>query len=169
MKTLISLLVLCVFLATVGAAGEKADTSKAKVELLKWTSFNAGLAEAKKNDKKILVDFYTDWCGWCKRLDKDTYGNDKVAGYLKDKYVAIKVNAESGDTVRYKNKVYSQSQLAQSFGVSGYPTIVFFDSNGDVINSLPGYLPPERFLPVIQFIGENQYKKMSWEEYQKKK
>src|SRR5258708_4350630 len=140
MKILLSVLIVFTFLSTFGVAGEKADTTKAKPEMLKWTTFNAGLSEAKKNDKKILLDIYTDWCGWCKRLDRDTYGNDKVAGYLKDKYVAIKLNAESGDTVRYKNKVYSQTQLAQSFGVTGYPTIVFFDSNGDVINSLGGYL-----------------------------
>jgi thioredoxin-related protein len=135
---------------------------------LKWKSFDAGFAEAKKTNKKIMLDIYTDWCGWCKRLDKDTYGNEKVMEYLNQQYIVIKLNAESTSKVNYQDKTYTEASLAQAFGATGYPTIVFFDSNGEPINSLGGYLNAEKFLPVITYIGDDHYKSMTWEEYQNK-
>src|SRR5215510_179475 len=106
-------------LATLCAyAGEKQE--------LKWRAFNAGFDEAKKNNKKIILDVYTDWCGWCKRLDKDTYGNEKVMEYLNQEYVVIKLNAESDSKLTYKDKSYTEASIAQAFGITGYPTIIFF-------------------------------------------
>ena len=154
---LISLFVLSAHALT---AGDKQE--------LKWKTFDAGFAEAKKSNKKIMVDIYTDWCGWCKRLDKDTYSNGKVMDYLSSQYVVIKLNAESKNKVTFKDKEYSEAGIAQALGATGYPTIVFFESSGEPITSIPGYVDAERFLPVITFIGDGLYKSMTWEEYQKK-
>ncbi len=115
-----------------------------------------------------MLDVYTDWCGWCKRLDKDTYGNEKVIEYLNKEYIAIKLNAESNAKINYKDKSYTETSLAQYFGVTGYPAIIFFDSDAEAINLLPGYVNAERFLPIIKYIGEDHFKSMSWEEYQEK-
>ena len=135
---------------------------------LKWRKFDEGFAEAKKMNKKIMLDVYTDWCGWCKRLDKDVYGNDKVMAYLNEQYVSIKLNAESKSMVTYKDTAYSETQLARAFGVTGYPAIIFFESNSDPINMLGGYVAAEKFLPIIKYIGGDHHKKISWDEYQKK-
>jgi len=132
---------------------------------LQWLSFDKGLAEAQKSDKKILVDVYTDWCGWCKRMDRDVYANDKVASYLMQQYVLVKVNAESSEELHYKGKTYSEMGLAQGFKVTGYPTILFLDPNGNHITSLPGYVKADEFLGIVKFIGEDYYKTMKWEEY----
>ncbi len=134
---------------------------------LQWLSFDKGLAEAQKSDKKILVDVYTDWCGWCKRMDRDVYANDKVAGYLTQQYVLVKVNAESSEELHYKGKTYSEMDLAQAFKVTGYPTILFLDPDGNHITSLPGYVKADEFLGIVKFIGGDYYKTMKWEEYQK--
>ncbi|HTK81394.1 MAG TPA: thioredoxin fold domain-containing protein [Bacteroidota bacterium] len=141
-------------------AGEKQE--------LKWKTFDAGFAEAKKSNKKIMLDIYTDWCGWCKRLDKDTYGNEKVMDYLNSQYVVIKLNAESATKLNFKDKEYSEAGMAQALGATGYPTIVFFDGKGEPITSIPGYVDAERFLPILTFIGDDSYKSMTWEEYTKK-
>lgn len=148
------------FISLTAFAGEKIE--------LKWRTFDAGFEEAKKNNKKIMLDVYTDWCGWCKRLDKDTYGNEKVIEYLNKEYIAIKLNAESNAKINYKDKSYTETSLAQYFGVTGYPAIIFFDSDAEAINLLPGYVNAERFLPIIKYIGEDHFKSMSWEEYQEK-
>jgi len=161
---LCSLLVLLV--TTTGFAGAPGDSVSDKAEL-PWKPFTDGFAEAKKGEKKIMVDVYTTWCGWCKRLDADTYSNPKVVAYMKDHYVSIKLNAESSTSVMYKDTSYSQIQIAQALGVKGYPTIAFFDSDGNLITKIPSYLPPERFLPIVKYIGEDYYKKMSWDEYEK--
>jgi thioredoxin-related protein len=135
---------------------------------LKWRSFDSGLAEAKKTSKKIMLDIYTDWCGWCKRLDKDTYSNEKVVEYLNRRYVAIKLNAESNTKVSFGDSTYTETGLARSFGVGGYPTIMFFDSDAKPINRIPGYVNAEKFLPIIKFIGDDHYKSMTWQEYEQK-
>lgn len=159
-------LMIALLLLFVGTGGSDQPAKKPE---LKWKKLDAGLAEARRSGKKVMVDVYTDWCGWCKKLDRDVYGNDDVARYLNKQYVVVKLNAESSEKVMYKGKSASEQELAASFGVSGYPTIFFIDSNGEFINSLGGYVGPEKFLPIIQYIGEDTYKKMTWEEYQKTK
>jgi thioredoxin-related protein len=134
---------------------------------LPWQSFNNGFADAKKSGKKVMVDVYTDWCGWCKRLDKDVYGNASVAAYLRDHFVLVKLNPETNTTVKYKDTSYAAGVFAQGFGITGYPTILFFEPGGEPIDRLGGYVPAEKFLPIIKFIGEDFYKKMSWDDFQK--
>lgn len=143
-----------------GVAGGKTE--------LKWKNFNNGFAEAKKTNKKIMLDVYTDWCKWCKTLDTEVYGNDEVSEYLNKQYVVVKYNPESTEKAIYKDTLYSGQEIAQMFGVSGYPKILFFEPNGDFINYLDGFVPADKFLPVIKFIGEEYYKKMSWKDYQSK-
>ena len=158
-----SFIIMLVFLltTTLTSAGDKAAE-------LKWRKFDEGFAEAKKTNKKIMLDVYTDWCGWCKRLDKDVYANEKIMAYLNAKYVSIKLNAESKSMVTYKDTAYSEIQMARLLGVTGYPAIVFFESSSDPITMLGGYVAPEKFLPIIQYIGEDYYKTSTWEEFQKK-
>lgn len=147
-------------------AGTPGDSTAAHATL-NWQSFNNGFADAKKNGKKILVDVYTDWCGWCKRLDRDVYGNASVAAYLRDHYVLVKLNPETNTTVMYKDTSYAAGVFARAFGISGYPTILFFEPSGEPIDRLGGYVAADKFLPIIQFIGEDYYKKMSWSDFQK--
>lgn len=152
---------LFIFMSTVsGFAGDKTE--------LQWRSFDAGLAEAKASHKKILLDVYTDWCGWCKKLDKEVYSNQKVATYLAKAYIPVKLNAESAKKLSYKDKAHSETELARAFGVQSYPTIIFLDSDGEPINSLGGYVDADRFLPIVQYIGDDHYKTMTWDEYKSK-
>ncbi len=153
-------------LLMVALAGEAFAGGEKGTEL-QWKPFAEGFAQAKKANKKVMVDVYTDWSGWCKRLDKDVYGNAKVAAYLNDHYVVVKLNAESSKEIVYKDTSYTERQFAQYFGVRGYPTIIFFDPSGEPITPLGGYVPPEKFLPIIKYIGEDFYKKMEFEAFSK--
>ncbi len=135
---------------------------------LPWQSMEKGMAKAKQSHKKVMVDVYTTWCKWCKKLDEDVYSNDKVADYLSHHYVVVKLNAESPNELTFQVKKTTERDLAGAFGVSGYPTILFFDSEGKPINSLGGYVSADKFLPIIKFIGEDYYKTMSWDDFQKK-
>ena len=162
---LLSYILLASVLAIPAVGRGQNKDSKAKPEL-KWKPFDNGFLDAQKGRKKLMLDVYTDWCGWCKKLDRDVYGDEQVSRYLNEKYVVVKLNAEDTSIVSYKDKKYSKIALARSFGVSGYPTIIFFDSNGDAINSLGGYVAADKFLQIVKYIGGDYYKSMTWEKYQ---
>ncbi len=138
-------------------------------EKLHWRTFDEGIAEAQKTGKKVLIDVYTTWCVWCKRMDANTYTDDQVASYLSKHYVLVKLNAESSAPLIYKGKPYSEQDLARAFGVSGYPTTVFLKSNGDPITGMPGYAEAEKFRDVIAYIGEDHYLTQKFDDYLAKK
>ena len=135
----------------------------------KWHSFNEGLAKAEKENKIILIDFYADWCHWCKVMDKKTFKDAQVSKKLKESFVTIKLDAEDTKiTVKYKNKTFNNPQLTQAFGVTGFPSLAFLDSKGDVITLVPGYVPPETFIKVLDYIDARCWEKeISFEDYLK--
>jgi thioredoxin-related protein len=134
-------------------------------EKLHWMTFDEGIATAKKNNKKVLIDVYTDWCGWCKKMDKDTYTEDRVSDYLGENYVVIKLNAESPKKLSFQGKSYTEQELAGAFGVTGYPTTIFLSSGGDPITLVPGYSDAKRFSDIISFIAEDHYLTTKFDDY----
>ena len=135
---------------------------------LTWLPYNEGLLKAEKESKHVLIYFYTNECGWCKKMEKETYSNEEVKKILYDKFVAIKINAKSENKVVENGKKISERKLATLYQVSGYPTTWFLESDNNRIAPLPGYAPTEQFIPVIKYIGEGWYKSISFEEYLKK-
>jgi thioredoxin-related protein len=145
----------------VSVADEKAPTA------IKWMSFNEGLAAAKLSGKKILIDAYTDWCTWCKKMDKDVYPNSKVVGLVSAKFVAIKLNAEGSDTITFRGQKLTEMQFARSARITGYPTTMFLESDGKPISIVPGYLPPEKFTLVLDYFDGEHYKRGTFQDYLK--
>ncbi|MDD8018985.1 MAG: thioredoxin fold domain-containing protein [Bacteroidota bacterium] len=132
---------------------------------LRWKNFNDGIAEAKKSGKKVLVDVYTDWCTWCKKMDEVTYSDKNIKTYLEKNYVLIKLNAEGNENISYAGQKISPAQFAQQMGIDGYPATLFLDGRGEPITVLPGYSEPKMFIHVLSFIGENQYKTKKFDQY----
>jgi len=96
--------------------------------------FSSAAATAEERDSLLMLEFYTDWCSWCRRLEKDTFSNGDVRKQL-SRVVAVRVNAEE-----------EGKELARRYDIDSYPTIVFTDHEGDEIDRIIGYLPPEQFL-----------------------
>lgn len=134
----------------------------------RWYPFNDGLESATKENKKILMDVYTDWCAWCKRMDKDVYAQSDVQALLNKFFILVKLNAESNNEVAYNDQTLTETLLAQELGVDGYPSTIFFLPNGEVITAVPGYVAPDKFLLILKYIGEDHYKTMDWEEFEAK-
>ena len=130
-----------------------------------WRSVSEALEQASSSQKLVLVDVYTDWCGWCKRMDRDTYADSSVGAYIAERFVAAKMNPEKEGTVTYDGKEYSQAQFGQALGVNGYPATAFFTANGELITVVPGYLPARDFRLLLQFLAEEHYKNQAWDEY----
>lgn len=70
-------------------------------ELVKWITFDKAVELAQKNKKHILVDVYTQWCGPCKMMSKNTFNNPMIAQYINENYYAVKYDAENFDTLKF--------------------------------------------------------------------
>ncbi len=135
---------------------------------LNWLSYNEGLALAEKENKYVLIDFYTDWCGYCKKMDEETYSNEEVKSILNENFVIVKVNAESENKVIENEEEITERELAKLYQVTGYPTTWFLESNHSRIAPLPGYVTAEQFIPILNYIGEEWHKSISFKEYLEK-
>lgn len=132
---------------------------------INWNKFDSGIANAKKSGKKVLIDVYTDWCTWCKKMDATTYEDAKVQKYLKKNFVLIKLNAEGSGKISYAGQSLSPAEFSQGMGVNGYPATLFLNSDGTPITILPGYSEPGMFIHVLSFINEEQYKHKKFSDY----
>lgn len=136
---------------------------------VEWKGWNAGLAAAASSHRPVVVDVYTDWCRWCKQMDREVYGRADVAQYLAAHFVTVKLNAESGEPVSYQGRSSNARALASSFGVSGYPTTIFLASDGERLANVPGYIEPARFLLLLRYIGDGHMERgVKWDDYVKK-
>jgi len=135
---------------------------------LNWLSYTEGLALAKKENKYVLIYFYTDECSWCKKMEKETFSDEEVKKILSGKFIAIKINARSENKVIENGKEISERKVAILYQVSGYPTTWFLESNRSRVAPLPGYVATEQFIPVLNYIGEGWHKSISFKEYMEK-
>ena len=143
---------------------------------VQWNTFEKAVKQAEQKPRKIFIDMYTDWCGWCKKMDKDTFSNPVIAEYLNKHFYPVKFDAERKDTVTFMGQKFVNTnpqrsrhshELARSLlqGKMSYPSYVFMDEELRVITVLPGYFPPEDFEPVLHFIATNAYQTTPWENF----
>ncbi len=145
---------------------------------VRWMTMDEAIAQSKIRKKKIFIDVYTDWCGWCKKMEKSTFQTDEVAKILNEDYYPVKFNAEQKAPITFKGKVYKYVQngrrgyheLANYLLDSqfSYPTVVFLDENQNIIQAIPGYRKKHEFALMANYFGKNFHKKMSWDAYTKK-
>ena len=156
-------------------AGSLAFVAQAqKVEWLSWSEA-AALASTEEIPKKIFIDVYTDWCGWCKRMDKDTFQNAEVANYMQDHFYMVKLDGEGKEPIEYKGKTYTfkpqgrkgYHEFAATLmqGRLSYPTTIFLDENMNMLSPVPGYQKPKPFLNIAKYFGDNIYKDKDWKAY----
>ncbi|MBV1923000.1 MAG: DUF255 domain-containing protein [Flavobacteriaceae bacterium] len=151
---------------------------------IKWMSMNDALAAQKENPKKIFMDVYTIWCGPCKLLDKNTFSDKNVIKFINENYYAVKFNAEGTEEITYLDFTYTNPNyregrkgkntthfLADALRLSGYPSLVFFKEDGELIQALPGYKTPQQLEIYLKMIANDDYLELTttetWQKYQK--
>jgi len=121
---------------------------------IKWMSFQEGYDLAVKEKKMIVVDMYTEWCGWCKRMDKTTFSDSAVISLVNANFVAIKFNPEVNAKYMVGNKVMTGVELKLWLGKGkqyGYPTTYFWVAphKDEEIDLAVGYQDPVRFQQLL--------------------
>ena len=167
MKTLKYLLLLTVLISVKGIAQE-----------INWMTLEEAVALQKDKKKKIIMDVYTNWCGPCKMLDKNTFHNQDVVNYVNKNYYAVKFNGEGKDDITFNGHTFSNPnfdparansrnaihQLASYLQISAYPTIVFFDEKGGVIAPIRGYQQPQQLELYLKMFNQNDHKSIDTQE-----
>ena len=151
------------------SAQNKADSS-----LIKWYNFDEAQALNAKTPKPMLVDIYTDWCGWCTKMMKTTYANQQIADFINLNFYPIKFDAETSQKITFNNKTYiktgtekrAPNQLAIEFigEKLTYPSTIFIDKNGKR-NLVSGYLDYNQILPLLIFFAEEVNKSTNYNEF----
>jgi thioredoxin-related protein len=143
---------------------------------INWMSFEQAAALNKKQPKKIFIDVYTGWCGWCKRMDATTFQNPVIIEYINKEYYAVKLDAETPDSIHFQDKVFvykpenKANELAVSLlgGKMGYPTSVYLDEKFGMLSPVSGYMDAATLEVVLKYFGGNAYKKdIKFEDYKK--
>jgi thioredoxin-related protein len=154
---------------------------KTEGQTVTWYSWQEAMELNKTMPKKLLVDVYTDWCGWCKVMDKQTFPNDTIAEYLNKHYYCIKLNAEMRDSIQFSGTTFIWVSPEKGGGRNGihtlayslldgkmsYPTIVYLNEKLERVIISPGYKKPEQLLPELRFTAEEIYKSKSWDDFMK--
>jgi thioredoxin-related protein len=147
-----------------------------KAASIKWYSFEEAYKLNKKKPRKMVVDIYTEWCGWCKKMDSETFANPVIADYMSKNFYCVKLDAERKDTVIIDSTTFinpnptnkrSAHQLAVDLlrGKMSYPSYVFLNEKGQMINVVPGFHTPSEFESILHYFGENAYEKLKWDEF----
>ena len=147
MKNIIIGLVLLAFFQ------QNAQAQKASID---WYSFEEVIDKAAESPKMVLVDVYTDWCGWCKKMDQNTFTDPKVISYINENFYAVKLNAEDRKKkFKFRGKEYTEEKIARAMRVTSYPNFVIMDASMENITQLPGYREPKNFISSIEKLLEN--------------
>jgi len=120
-----------------------------------WMDYHKGLEKAKAANKPVLLNFYANWCGYCRKMENETFADRTVANVLQDSFVPIRLNSDK------------QPRISASYGVRGLPFFWFLTAKAERIAALPGYIPSEMFVKYLRYIETDSYQKMDFETFMK--
>jgi thioredoxin-related protein len=117
---------------------------------INWVTIEEAQKLTEQEPRKIIMDVYTDWCGWCKKMDKTTFSDEKVVDYVNKNFYAVKFNAEADKTFDFKGQEFTNPQFTRALRVSGYPTVVFFAEDFSKFQPVSGFRQAKEFLEMLE-------------------
>lgn len=142
----------CFLLLSMGTAQTEGTTQIEKNQI-HWQSYDTGIQMIKSQNKKGIIHFYTDWCYYCKLMNKQTFTDQKVIDYLNTNFVSIMVNADK------------EKEVARKYGANRFPFTWFVSEDTSGLSSQPGFIPPDMLLDMLKFLNTDSFKKMKFSEF----
>ena len=174
-----ALILLGIIVIAVTQLGWKSVDKPLPKEKINWVSIEEVDKLRLAEPRKIMIDVYTDWCGWCKRMDATTFSNPELVKYVNANYYAVKLDAEHKEPITVGGKTYEfiasgrrgYNEIAHELlqGKMSYPTIVFLDESMNMIQPMPGYRDAKTLQPILEYLAQNAHKETPWEEWLKQR
>ena len=153
----------------------KAVENNPAKEKIHWVTIEQADSLRHAEPRKILIDVYTHWCGWCKKMDATTFSNAELVKYVNENYYAVKLDAEQREPITVGGKTYEYvpdgrrgyHEIAHELlqGKMTYPTIVFLDEHMNMIQPMAGYRDAKTMLPILEYLASEAYRETPWEEW----
>ena len=148
-------------------------------QTISWMTFEEAMQAVKIEKRKILISVHTEWCGWCKHMDRTTFQDANIVHYINKKFYPVKLDAEQKEDISTPEKVYKYQKgegkergfhelaVALTMGRLTLPSTVFLDENFRVLQPIPGYKEPQTFEMMMTYYGDDHYRSKPWTVYQK--
>jgi thioredoxin-related protein len=175
MKTYSFAFFLTLLLLVLVASGFKNPDKSSKS--INWMTWEEVQKAQQTEPRKVFVDVYTEWCGWCKKMDKETLSHPQIVEYINLNYYAVKFDAETRSKIQFKGKEYKYiasgnrgyNELANTLlnGKMSYPSTVYLDDKLNLLTAVPGYLNPPTLDAILTFFNEGYFLTSKWDEFEK--
>lgn len=147
--------------STLSFAQDQADFNSG----FEWVSLADAQVQAKESGKKILLFGFAEWCTYCLKTRKETFPDSTVLASISNYYIPVQLDGESDTEIEFNGQTLKENELARYLRLTSFPTHYFIDSEGEILGAQPGFIEPDIYTPLLDFVGTDSHKKMSFEEF----